>query len=76
MAFDPILPLYFGYFFKLHNQYHFGYILACRIRGVTTYNVICYVKELGFRFNNRDLSTGEMVYKIVKALMNFTPSDD
>jgi len=28
MAFDPILPLYFGYFFKLHNQYHFGYILA------------------------------------------------
>lgn len=44
--------------------------------GVATYNLIYYVKELEFRFNNRDLSTGEMVYKIVKALMNFTPSDD
>ncbi len=32
MAFDPISPLYFGYFFKLQNQYPFGSILDCRIR--------------------------------------------
>jgi transposase len=44
--------------------------------GVATYNLIYYVKELEFRFNNRDLSTDDMVQKIIKILMNFTPSDD
>ena len=28
----PTLLRYFGYFFKLQNQYPFGYILDCRIR--------------------------------------------
>jgi len=32
MAPYPTLLRYFGYFFKLQNQYPFGYILDCRIR--------------------------------------------
>lgn len=45
-------------------------------RGVATYSLICYVKELEFRFNTGDLSTDEMVKKIIKILMNLTLSDD
>lgn len=44
--------------------------------GVAKHNLILYVKEQEFRFNNRHLSTDELVQKIIKILMNFTPPDD
>lgn len=44
--------------------------------GVAKGNLIYYVKELEFRFNNRHLSTDELVQKITRILMNFSPSDD
>ena len=43
--------------------------------GVSKANLIYYVKEQEFRFNNRHLSTDDMVKKIIKILMNSTPSD-
>ena len=43
--------------------------------GVRRSNLIYYVKEQEFRFNNRHLSTDDMVKKIIKILMNSTPSD-
>ncbi|MBU2219593.1 IS1595 family transposase [Patescibacteria group bacterium] len=44
--------------------------------GVAKGNLIYYVKELEFRFNNRHLSTDELVQKIIYILMNFSPSND
>jgi len=44
--------------------------------GVSENNLIYYVKEQEFRFNNRHLKTDEMVVKIIKILMNFSPPDD
>jgi len=41
--------------------------------GVSKNNLIYYVKEQEFRFNNRHLSTDDMVNKIIKILMNSTP---
>ena len=38
--------------------------------GVSKTNLIYYVKEQEFRFNNRHLSTDEMVIKITNILMN------
>src|SRR3990170_8193988 len=42
MAPYPTLLRYFGYFFKLQNQYPFGYILDCRIRGLDNMWNFCY----------------------------------
>lgn len=44
--------------------------------GVAKTNLIYYVKELEFRFNNRHLSTEEFVEKLIQILVNFSPSDD
>jgi len=38
-------------------------------------NLIYYVKEQGFRFNNRHLVTDDMVTKIIKILMNSASPD-
>lgn len=43
--------------------------------GVRRSNLIYYVKEQEFRFNNRHLSTDEMMNKIINILMNSTPPD-
>ncbi len=43
--------------------------------GVSKTNLIYYVKEQEFRFNNRHLSTDEMVSKIIKILMNSASPD-
>jgi len=43
--------------------------------GVRRSNLIYYVKEQEFRFNNRHLSTDKMVNKIINILMNSTPPD-
>jgi len=43
--------------------------------GVSKSNLIYYVKEQEFRFNNRHLSTDNMVNKIINILMNSTPPD-
>lgn len=40
--------------------------------GVGKNNLIYYVKEIEFRFNNRKLDTDEMVSKIISILMNST----
>ena len=44
--------------------------------GLSKDNLIYYVKEIEFRFNNRHLETDEMVEKIIKILMNFISSND
>ena len=44
--------------------------------GVAKENLIYYVKEQEFRFNNRHLSSEEMVNKIINILMNFSPVND
>ena len=44
--------------------------------GVSRDNLIYYVKEIEFRFNNRHLETDEMVQKIIKILMKSASSDD
>lgn len=44
--------------------------------GVSRDNLIYYVKEIEFRFNNRHLETDEMVLKIIKILMKSASSDD
>ena len=43
--------------------------------GVSKTNLIYYVKKQDFRFNNRHLSTDNMVNKTIKILMNSTPPD-
>jgi transposase-like protein len=43
--------------------------------GVRRSNLIYYVKEQEFRFNNRHLSTDDMVNKIINILMNSASSD-
>lgn len=44
--------------------------------GVSETNLIYYVKEQEFRFNNRHLSTDELVQKIIKILMKSSSPDD
>lgn len=44
--------------------------------GVSKNNLLYYVKEQEFRFNNRHLSTDEIIQKLIEILMNFTPPDD
>lgn len=44
--------------------------------GVSKNNLLYYVKEQEFRFNNRHLSTDEMIQKLIEILMNFTPPND
>lgn len=41
--------------------------------GVSKDNLIYYVKEQEFRFNNRDLSTEEFILKLISVLLNFSP---
>jgi transposase len=41
--------------------------------GVSKDNLIYYVKEQEFRFNNRHLSTEEFVLKLISVLLNFSP---
>lgn len=55
-----------------------GYLKERLIKhhGVANHNLIYYVKEQEFKFNYRHLSSDEMVKKIARILMNFTPSDD
>ncbi len=43
--------------------------------GVSKTNLIYYVKEQEFRFNNRHLSTDNMVSKIIKILRNSASPD-
>jgi transposase-like protein/ribosomal protein L37AE/L43A len=43
--------------------------------GVSKTNLIYYVKEQEFRFNNRHLSTDDFVSKIINILMNFASPD-
>ncbi len=40
--------------------------------GVSKYNLIYYVKEQEFRFNNRHLSTEEFVLKLISVLLNIS----
>jgi len=47
-----------------------------KYHGVAKENLIYYVKEQEFRFNNRHLSSEEMVNKIINILMNFCAPDD
>jgi len=44
--------------------------------GVAKHNLILYVKEQEFRFNNRYLSTEDIVIKIIKILMKSGSSND
>lgn len=44
--------------------------------GVSRDNLIYYVKQIEFRFNNRHLETDEMIQKIIKILMKSASSDD
>jgi transposase len=55
-----------------------GYLKERLLRhhGVSRDNLIYYVKEIEFRFNNRHLETDEMVQKIIKILMKSASSDD
>ena len=57
---------FWGYLKERLTKYH----------GVSETNLIYYVKEQEFRFNNRHLSSEEMVNKIINILMNFGPVDD
>ncbi len=41
--------------------------------GVSKDNLIYYVKEQEFRFNNRHLNTEEFVLKLISVLLNFNP---
>ena len=54
-----------------------GYLKAHLLKhhGVSKTNLIYYVKEQEFRFNNRHLATDDMVSKIIKILMNSASPD-
>ena len=41
--------------------------------GVSKDNLIYYVKEQEFRFNNRHLNTEEFILKLISVLLNFSP---
>lgn len=44
--------------------------------GVSKDNLIYYVKECEFRFNNRKFSTDDFLQKIIRILMNSSPPND